>query len=244
MTESKRTMFGGLLTLIISAIFALTAVPGLTTLAAQDEPVEDPGQARVRIVHASPDAGPVDVYAGEESLFVGLEFASASDYIMIPAGEQQVRVVPAGGSVDDAAIDVSSEFADGGTYEIVAGGLREEIEGQIYEVNRGTLGGNNTARVRVIHAAIGVEAVDVVTSGGETLFTGIEPGSATDYVEIEAATLDLEVRAAGSTEAAITAPGVMVEAGQVYDIFAIGQAEDQTLQLLPLSTLALPACSE
>ena len=45
------------------------------------------GNAKVRVVHASPDAGPVDVIPrGGQALVEGLTFPEASPYAEVPAG--------------------------------------------------------------------------------------------------------------------------------------------------------------
>ena len=62
------------------------------------------GQARVRVVHLSPTAGPVDVFvtavgadlAAATPTIAGATYQSSSNYLALPAGTYQVRVVPAG----------------------------------------------------------------------------------------------------------------------------------------------------
>ena len=53
-------------------------------------------QARVRAVHASPDAPAVDVTVndGALTLFDGVAFGESSDYVVVPAGEYDVEVRP------------------------------------------------------------------------------------------------------------------------------------------------------
>lgn len=49
------------------------------------------------MIHASPDAGPVDVApAGGDALVSGLEFPNASDYAEVPAGTYDINVLAAG----------------------------------------------------------------------------------------------------------------------------------------------------
>src|SRR5215203_2474196 len=48
----------------------------------------EPGKARFRFLHFSPDAAEVDVFLGEEELlFDGADFADATGYVEIPAGQ-------------------------------------------------------------------------------------------------------------------------------------------------------------
>ena len=233
---------GGVVALLVAAavLLALTAPIGLRSTLAQED---DPGEAQVRIVHASPDAGNVDVFLDGQPVATDLAFGAATDFLTVPAGERQILVAPAGSGTEGAVIDQALTFENGRTYQVAALGLLAEIQAQVYEVNRSPIAGANAARVRVVHAVEGLDAVDVATAGGEALFQNVTFPNATDYVEIEADTYDVEVRPTGTTEAALSAPGVQIQPAQVYDLFAIGQAGTQNLQILPLVTPAVPACA-
>jgi hypothetical protein len=52
---------------------------------------------------------------------------------------------------------------------------------------------------------------------------------------VPAASYDLEVRPTGTEDVALDLPGVELEAGTVYSIYAIGQAGDGTLTVLPVT---------
>ena len=56
--------------------------------------VED--EAQIRVVHASPDLPPIDVYLGEASLATNLAFGTANDWTVQRAATYQVRLLPAG----------------------------------------------------------------------------------------------------------------------------------------------------
>ena len=80
------------------------------------------GIAKVRVVHASPDAGPVDVVPrGGDPLVEGLAFPDATPYAEVPAGTYTLDVNPAG--TDDAVLTVpDAALADGGVYSAFAVG--------------------------------------------------------------------------------------------------------------------------
>jgi len=80
------------------------------------------GSAKVRIVHASPDAGPVDVATADGTyLASGLGYPSASPYAQVPAGTYDLNVLAAGtGTVAVSAPGTS--VADGGVYTAFATG--------------------------------------------------------------------------------------------------------------------------
>lgn len=57
------------------------------------------GQIKLRLVHASPTAGPVDIYVeapgtGVNPTLTNVPFKAASDYLAVPAGSYEVYVTP------------------------------------------------------------------------------------------------------------------------------------------------------
>jgi hypothetical protein len=195
------------------------------------------GDSCINVVHASPDAPAVDVYLNGEQALTGLEFGAISGWVAVPAGEHQVQVVPAGEEPSTAVIDAMVTVEAGAAYHIAATGLVAEIAPQIYQVDLSMLAGD-TARVRVIHTSPDAPAVDIALAGGDVLIGELAFPNASDALEVPAGSYDLEVRPAGTTDVALDLPGVALEAGMVYDVFAIGQLADGSLTVLvvPSST--------
>jgi hypothetical protein len=103
---------------VIAAGYVLTT-PAFELLATEDNNRSIITQATVKVVHGAPAAGPVSVYvtpAGEFSkedvenglagdpLLENFEFGSITDYVAIPPGDYDIRVVP--DSLGVAAINV------------------------------------------------------------------------------------------------------------------------------------------
>ncbi|MDQ3913506.1 MAG: DUF4397 domain-containing protein [Actinomycetota bacterium] len=80
------------------------------------------GDAKLRVVHAWSDAGPVDVVpAGGAPLVGGLQFPNASPYAQVPAGTYTLNVNAAG--TNTRAISVpNATVASGGVYSAFAVG--------------------------------------------------------------------------------------------------------------------------
>ena len=78
------------------------------------------GNAKVRVVHASPDAGPVDVVPrGGDPLVTDLAFPNATAYAEVPAGTYTIDVNAAG--TDQTVLSVpDATLADGGVYSAFA----------------------------------------------------------------------------------------------------------------------------
>lgn len=91
------------------------------------------GQARVRVVHAAPSAGAVDIFvtapgadlAAATPTLANVAARSASAYLAVPAGTYQIRVVPAGTAAaaraGAVALNVASiAFPSGGARTVIA----------------------------------------------------------------------------------------------------------------------------
>lgn len=199
------------------------------------------GDACVNVVHASPDAPAVDVYVDGQLAIESLEFGAFSGWVPVPAGDHHVQVTAVGQPVDSAVIDATLTLESGAAYQVAATGNLTSIAPQVYPVDLTAVEQGN-ARVRVIHTSPDAPAVDVAVSGGDVLIAGLEFPNASDMLEVPAGTYDLEVRAAGSTDVALALPGVVLEAGMSYDVFAIGQLGDGSLTVLVVPSMtATPA---
>ena len=66
----------------------LLAAGALTAACSDDDDNTGPeGEARVRVVHAYPDAPDVDVLLDDAEVLDGVPYRSASDYLDVPAGD-------------------------------------------------------------------------------------------------------------------------------------------------------------
>jgi hypothetical protein len=82
-----------------------------------------PGSARVRFVHASPDAPAVDIkVVGGPKLFSNVSFKGVGDYVRVPAGRVDLEVRLAG--TDTVVLTIPGvEFKSGTAYTALATGL-------------------------------------------------------------------------------------------------------------------------
>src|SRR5215208_753766 len=85
------------------------------------------GQARLRVINASPDAGPIDVgvQGSEDNLFEGVDFRDATDYIVLDAGDYALEVRP-GGEDMTVALESDATFEEGVTYDLIALGRPDD----------------------------------------------------------------------------------------------------------------------
>ncbi|MCC7002644.1 MAG: DUF4397 domain-containing protein [Gemmatimonadaceae bacterium] len=80
--------------------------------------IPDVGEFKLRILHAAPSAGLVDVYvtdvsaslAGATPMVTGLSFRGNTEYYVFPVGNQRVRITAAG--TTNTLIDVTNLFGE------------------------------------------------------------------------------------------------------------------------------------
>lgn len=217
--------------------FRPALVAGLlaTTLVAAAAPVtlaEGEAVAKVRVLHASPDAPAVDVYADGAEILSDVPFGVISDYLEVPAGEHRIQVVaagadPAAGAVIDATLTLEGLTA----YTVAATNAVAAIEAQV--IVDAPMPVADQAQVRIVHLAADAPAVDIAPDGGDPIVSALAYPVATDYLTIPAGTYDLEVRPAGTMDVALQLDPVDLAAGQSVSVFAIGSLAAGTLQVLP-----------
>jgi hypothetical protein len=179
------------------------------------------GDALVRVVHASPDAPAVDVYVDGNKVLSNVPFFTASNYLPLPAGEHRFQVTPTGQAADSAVIDAKATVEAGKAYTVAATGTVAEIKPTILADNLSAPAAGK-AHVRVVHASPDAPAVDIRVKGGAALISNLAFTKDSGYLPVDAGSYDLTVNAAGSDTVALELPGVNLEAGKIYDIFAVG----------------------
>lgn len=127
------------------------------------------GQARLRVVHASPDAGAVNVgvEGDETNLFDGIDFGNATDYVILDAGDYPIEVRPGD---DDMTVALRSDVTleEGMVYDLVAIGRPDDRSLTVLVL---------TAPVAI---QVGEMATPVAITDDEPLAGTVEPETLTD----------------------------------------------------------------
>lgn len=209
-------------------LIALLAAALLLVFAPAASAQSDTGS--VTVVHGVPDT-PVDVYVNGDATLEGFEPGTITDPLELPAGSYDVEIYPAGANVDneDPVIAGSADLEAGANVSLVA---HLDADGNP------TLGvfPNDTSqlpagegRITVRHAAA-APAVDILANG-DAVFTGVENGQE-GSAELPAGTISAAVALAGETDPVLGPVDVDVAEGVNTIVYAIGSAEEGTLDVL------------
>jgi hypothetical protein len=182
-------------------------------------PPPPPGRAELRVVHASPDAPAVDVYAEgvAEPLLGGLAYGEASEYLALDAADYRVQIRAAGSAATEAPVyEAPLALADGARVTVIAAGLlgggdddgfRLLAFAESFEAPAA-----GATRVRIVHAAPDAPAVDLdLGDDGSAELTGLErfADSGAHGLDLPAgAPLQVAVLAGGARLTAFTTPAL------------------------------------
>ena len=216
----------------VLTLTAALGIAGVAAVGAGAGAASAAPDAMVRVAHFSPDAPNVDVYVNGTKTLSDVAYPTVSTYLKVPAGQYRFQVRPAGAAASSkAVIDASSRLSSGSAVTVAAVGALATIQGKIYSDDLSAPPAGK-GKIRVIHAAPSVPAVDVGVANGPTLFRGATFPSATDYSAVAAGSYPLQVRAAGTRNTLLSATQA-VRAGSIYTIAAIG-GFGKPVRLLPV----------
>lgn len=195
--------------------------------------------ARVRVLHGSPDAPAVDVFVDGNKAIPNLAFGSITDYVTLPAGAHNVKVFPApSDGTGTPVIEADLTLEAGKDYTVAAANVLASIEPEVY-VDNNAAPAAGTGHVRVIHLSPDAPAVDIFAEGAGVVVPNLAFKAASDYLPLNAATYNIQVRVAGTETVALNVGAVPVEAGKVYTVFAIGLANGTPALSAKLTTDAV-----
>jgi hypothetical protein len=196
--------------------------------------------AFLRVLHLSPDAPAVDVFANDadDPVVSDLEFPDGTGYLAVPAASYDIDVAAAGTSADDAVLSVNDLALAADTYyTAVAFGELASI-GALPLVDDYTDLDEDSIRIRAIHAAPAVGQVDlwsVPEAGDPTpLWTDVDFGVAGDALDVPggAYTIGVDVNNDASPDLTFELPAL--PAGTFANVFAVNDADDDVFLLAQL----------
>ena len=194
---------------------------------------------RMRVLHASPDLGKVEVLFNNNEVLDEFEYGQVSNWVDLDPGLVRVTVRRDRLFINDVVFDaLYTVVADEHVNLIISDPLlipapvvREPLPA-------------DTSRVSVIHAAIDTPPVDVSFERGNVAIPALAYGQQTVLSEIPVGTYDIEFRAHETGELLVEAVETVLETGIVYDMVIHGIPGDaetpQTVTILTDQVRVVP----
>lgn len=176
------------------------------------------GEALVRVVNAVPQLNALRVRADSAHMLPVVDYKGVSPYQAIDRNWVAFQV-SANPDKPYEPLDANREaLSDGHRYTMIV--MRDsDSTGFQTRVVRDDISDDMTrAHLRVIHAAQGVDEVNVVARGGDELFNGINFTSEAGFKDLAPWAGTLEFRAEDENRLLLTMPKVDLKAGRSYTI--------------------------
>jgi hypothetical protein len=103
------------------------------------------GQAELRVLHATPALGALDVQVGGVTVIHGVSYGNASAVVNVPAGQQHVQVRAGGQTLGELDVDFSLQHVNG---IVVANGVPQFLD--LVTPDTGQVA-SNRANIRMIN---------------------------------------------------------------------------------------------
>jgi hypothetical protein len=209
--------------------------------------VGGPTDACIRFIHASPDAGAVDILVDGGVVAQNISYGTVTQFAAVADASHQIQVVPTGQPASAAVLSQTLSFSAGQAYQFSVLGLKADGSGgdQGLRLHQDQLDLTplpaGQARIRLIHAIPGGGDATVATTDGTTLIDSVSFDNASSYLLVDAGSYDLQVTLGQSDNQSpitITAKGTTFQAGMAYDLFLIGRSTDNSAQVLVVTAPA------
>lgn len=183
------------------------------------DPAQNETPAKVRILHAAPDAPNVDVYVNGTRVLKDFPYKKITEYLPLPQGKYQVDIYPTGNLVS-TIISRKVIVQNGKMYTLAATGTDKNLRLIPFEDNPNVPQGE--AKMRVIHLSADTPPVDIAVKNGDVIFQNVSYRKATNYLGVTPMHIDLEAREAGTNNVVLALPDVDLKPNTVYSIYIIG----------------------
>ena len=212
-------------TLVLSGMACLILGTVLFTTACGND-----ARARVRVVHASPDAPNVDVLLDNKVVLTNVAYQTASPYLTIKAGQHTAKINPTGST--SSVITAQATFAGRTDTTILAvgkvAGTGDQALTALVAVDDNTPPTSGNVKVRVIHASPSAGNVDIyVTAPAAVLTTptlgNVSYKTVSSYLSVPVGDYEIRVFPAGSptTGTPVIDATATFTAGQIRTVVAL-----------------------
>lgn len=216
---------------IMKTIFKMISVKALVitallSLSSCDNNDVDPfGSARLKVVNAAPNSG------SQRFVMANIPYISDLDYLDHSVSYHDVasgnNLVSQFRDEDDNNLYATEELDldDDKRYTVyLTGESRSDSEVRLYEDNI-SAPSSGKAKVKFIHLSSGAPSnIDFIDGQGNNLALNITRYSQSNYSEINAGSLSIQVRGNGGTENLATLQPTNFASGKVYTVFIAGSS--------------------
>lgn len=216
---------------LTGSVFALLALFSMRPSAVHAE-----SMAYIRVIHASPDAGIVDVFVDGNKLLSSFQFGVVTPYVPLPAGGHKVQISLIGTGVDAAVITQTITVSAGTPYTVAALGTKASGFSLAVFTDNNVVS-TKDAKLRIYHLSPNASGVNV-SNGTNTIANGLTYQTASNYVNIASGSYTLNAALSASQALSLNAS---IKPWTVTSVFAIGVVNGTpAIQLISTQVAGVP----
>lgn len=230
-------------------VYAVNSLNSIEAVVSIDDRNIVNNKAKVRFLHASPDAPAVDIKLNSGNgpvVYSNVSFKDVTAYAEINGGSYTFVVTPAGSTAEVFVFDPVA-VANGGIYTVVAHGTLDNSDNYGFDV-RVFIDNNTgdgfadltvaTAKVLIVHASPDAPGVDLLVDGLVVNSSALEFPDNTGYLGVPAGDRNVMVNASGTDLTVIDAT-LNLDANNNYSVFAV-DVLDNISPLVLMDDLSTP----
>ena len=185
----------------------------------------------IRLLHASPGAPAVDVYANNSLIARNLAYRGFTEYMQILPGRYHVVIFPTG-TTGPALVDTEVEVPFKSIITAAVIGIAPNVGIKAFfepvlQIPQGML------YLRFSNLVPDSPELDLALSNGTMLFEGVSYGAATNYIAVYPGDYTFTLQQSGTGRRLLYVPNIHLLPGRFYTVYAVGQVAGNTpLQVL------------
>ena len=175
----------------------------------------------------------VDVYVDGIKTLAAVPFKTATKHAQLPAGTHTIEFLPTGSATGDRSLaTMRATVAAGAAYTLAAVGPAAKLQVLVLKDDF-TAPPLGKAKLRSIDAAPQSPPIDIAIAGGPVLFRNLTFPKATGFATVDAGSMALEVRMAGTDRVVFRSGARSMPAGAVLTM-AGTVSPTGTIEVLPI----------
>lgn len=187
----------------------------------------------VRVLHASPNAPMVDIYANDNLIIKRISYQQFTPYFQLPVGRYNIKIYPSG-TKTNPVVDTDVNIPANKILTVAAIGQLPNIE--LYAVSDMAAINPSKTLIRFVHLSPNAPNVNITLPNGTKLFENVGYKDTTNYIAINPGIYTVQVRPTGTESIVLTVPNIRLKPNRAYTIYAVGLvgAEPPLQVLIPL----------
>ncbi|MDP4143703.1 MAG: DUF4397 domain-containing protein [Bacillota bacterium] len=178
----------------------------------------------IRILHASPNAPAVDIYANGRIIARNVHYKEFTNYLALIPGNYRITVYVSGTSTNPV-INTNVTIPEKMIFTVAAIGTSPNlsllpIAEPVLPIRPGK------AYVRFAHLSPNTPAVDITLPNGDKIFKNVSYKEVTDYLPVNGGSYILQARIANTDNIVLHAGRINLRPGRFYTVYAVGLNND------------------